>query len=109
MTKTIMSASSDTRQKSPYYGAMQKLIDSLFEEQNADALSAEEIAERILHPTKVRRLDVIIAAESLDLPDELLEIVNLLPPGLFSRQRLCDQLNSAICGHAWGQRYGTVE
>ena len=104
-----MSSSSDIRQRSPYYGALQKLVDSLFAEENADALSAEEIAERILHPTKVRRLDVIICAESLDLPDELIEIVNLLPPGLFSRQRLCDQLNSAIGGHAWGQRYGTVE
>ena len=67
-----MSSSSDIRQRSPYYGALQKLVDSLFAEENADALSAEEIAERILHPTKVRRLDVIICAESLDLPDELI-------------------------------------
>ena len=104
-----MSAASDTRQKSPYYGALQKLVDTLFGEEGADGLSADEIVERILNPVKVRRLDVIIAAESLDLPDELLEIVNLLPPGSFSRQRLCDQLNSSIGGHAWGQRYGTVE
>lgn len=104
-----MSPASDMRQKSPYYGALQKLVDSLFGEEHADALTAEQIAERILHPVKIRRLDVIIAAESLDLPDELMEIVNLLPPGAFTRQRLCDQLNSAIGGHAWGQRYGTVE
>ena len=43
------------------------------------------------------------------LPDELLRIVTLLPPGDYTRQRLCTQLNSAIVGHAWGQVYGTVE
>ena len=104
-----MSSSSNMRTKSPHYGALQKLVDSLFDREDADTLTAEQIAERVLHPAKVRRLDVIIAAESLDLPDELLEIVNLLPPGTFTRHRLCTQLNSAIGGHAWGQRYGTVE
>ena len=44
-----------------------------------------------------------------DLPDDLQEIVSLLPPGSYTRERLCDQLNSAIGGHAWGQGYGTVE
>ena len=44
-----------------------------------------------------------------DLPDDLDEIIALLPPGTYTRQRLCDQLNSAIGGHAWGQVYGTVE
>ncbi|MFR0869733.1 MAG: hypothetical protein ACLSGS_12340 [Adlercreutzia sp.] len=44
-----------------------------------------------------------------DLPEELLRIVTLLPPGDYTRQRLCTQLNSAIAGHAWGQVYGTVE
>ena len=88
---------------------MQELVDSLFEREDHDALTAEQLAERILHPQKVRRLDVIIAAEARELPDELLEIVNLLPPGTYTRRRLCDQLNSSIGGHAGGQRYGTVE
>lgn len=57
----------------------------------------------------VRRLDVVIQAEAADLPDDLMRIVNLIPPGDYTRQRLCDQLNSAITGHAWGQVYGTVE
>ena len=53
--------------------------------------------------------DIVVAAEAADLPDDLAEIVNLLPPGSYTRQRLCDQLNSAIGGHAWGQVYGTVQ
>ncbi len=80
---------------SPAYGALQAIVDELFEGTPRDY--------------EVRRLDVVIAAEASDLPDDLMEIVNLLPPGTFTRLRLCNQLNSAIGGHAWGQVYGTVE
>lgn len=94
-------------EKSDSYGALQKVVDSLFE----DLTEQERIAEQAGTPgaRTVRRLDVIMAAEAVDLPDDLLEIVNLLPPSAFTRRRLCDQLNSAIGGHAWGRKYGTVE
>lgn len=82
-------------QPSPEYGALQAIVDDLFESMPTDF--------------EVRRLDVVMAAESGDLPDDLQEIVRLLPPGAYTRMRLCDQLNSAIVGHAWGQVYGTVE
>ena len=81
-------------ERSPHYGALQDVVDGLF----AD-----------LAVKRVRRLDVEVAAEAADLPDDLLEIVRLLPPGTYTRQRLCDQLNSSIGGHAWGQVYGTVQ
>ena len=80
---------------SPAYGALQAIVDDLFDGMPRDH--------------EVRRLDVVIAAEAGDLPADLLEVVGLLPPGNFTRGRLCDQLNSAINGHAWGQVYGTVE
>ena len=73
-----------------------------------DAPSATGSSVEEEKPFTVRRLDVVIAAETADLPDELMRIVNLLPPGDYTRQRLCDQINSAITGHAWGQVYGTV-
>lgn len=57
----------------------------------------------------VARLDVIIRAEALDLPEELIGIVGLLPPGRYPRQALADQLNSALKGHGWTGRYGTVD
>ena len=82
-------------QPSQDFGALQAIIDELFDE--------------TLDDYEVRRLDVIIAAESNDLPQDLLEVVGLLPPGNYVRSRLCDQLNSIIGGHAWGQVYGTVE
>lgn len=79
--------------RSEHYGQLQRVIDAVF----ADGRKF------------VRRLDVVVVAESFDLPDDLNEIIGLLPPSTFTRQRLCDQLNSAIGGHAWGQVYGTVE
>lgn len=91
-----MSGSASNTHRSEYYGDLQKVVDGLF----AGADSSRYT---------VRRLDAVLAAEAADLPDELLEVVELLPPGNYTRQRLCDQLNSSIGGHAWGQVYGTVE
>jgi hypothetical protein len=58
---------------------------------------------------RVTRLDAVVRAEAIDLPDDLLGIVELLPPGSYTRQRLCDQLNSALKGHGWTGMCGTVD
>ncbi|MGB4593383.1 MAG: hypothetical protein WBI63_06370 [Coriobacteriia bacterium] len=55
------------------------------------------------------RLDVIVRAELADLHQDVLDIVNLLPPGTYTREKLCDQLNSAITAHGWGRTLGTFE
>ncbi|WP_370514642.1 hypothetical protein [Adlercreutzia sp. ZJ138] len=81
------------QERSPFYGVLQDFVDSLFEG-DCDAV--------------LRRLDVVVAAESAELPADLLEVVELLPPGSYTRQRLCGQLNSAIGAHAWSRTYGTV-
>lgn len=80
--------------RSPYYGALQDIVDDLYGDASIET---------------VRRLDVIMAAEASDLPEDLMEVIKLLPPGNYTRQRLCDQMNSSVGGHAWGQVYGTVE
>lgn len=72
--------------------ALQRFFDSLF----ADSAS-------------ISRLDVILRAESYDLGDELSSLFELLPPGVYTRGKLADQLNSAIVGHGWSREYGTVE
>ena len=74
------------------FGDLQRLVDSHF-----------RASER------VNRLDLIIQAEAHDLHEDLIEIVKLLPPGTYTRSRLCDQLNSALAAHGWGRVYGTVE
>ena len=71
---------------------MQRMLDTLYSQQRV-----------------VSRLDVLVQAEVMDLPEEIMGIIALLPPGRYKRQRLCDQLNSAIVGHGWGSRLGTVE
>ena len=78
--------------RSEEFGELQRLVDGLFTGR-----------------TVVNRLDLVVQAEILDLSPDLLEIVNLLPPGAYERQRLCDQLNSALAAHGWGSVYGTVE
>lgn len=61
------------------FGDLQRLVDGLFYDRHA-----------------IDRLDLIVQAEILDLAPDLMEIVNLLPPGYYDRQSLCDQLNSAL-------------
>ncbi|MBY4797497.1 hypothetical protein K6V98_03885 [Collinsella sp. AGMB00827] len=74
------------------FGELQNLVDGLF--QNAKT---------------VERIDLVVQAEILDLTDDLMEIVTLIPPGTYERARLCDQINSALAAHGWGGTYGTVE
>jgi len=58
---------------------------------------------------RVSRLDVLMRAQTYDLPEVLVEIVNNLPPVNYTRHRLADQINSAIVGHGLSRQYGTVE
>lgn len=79
-------------ERSEDYGALQKVVDALY-----------------AHAHTVSRLDVVLGAEAADLPRDLMEVVELLPPGTYTRERLCTQLNSSIGGHGWGYVYGTVK
>lgn len=74
------------------YGDLQRLIDGLF-----------------IGRQTIDRLDLIVQAEILDLSPDLVEIVNLVPPGTYDRPHLCDQINSALAAHGWGATHGTVE
>ncbi|MDO4436334.1 MAG: hypothetical protein Q4B77_00025 [Coriobacteriaceae bacterium] len=74
------------------FGDLQRLVDGLF--------TGRETIER---------LDLIVQAEIMDLAPDLIEIVTLVPPGTYDRQRLCDQINSALAAHGWAATYGTVE
>ncbi len=71
---------------------LQRYVDSLFRDRK-----------------RVDRLDVVLRAEVFDLPEELIGIVNNLPPEHYTRQRLCNQFNSALKGHGWNQFFGTVD
>lgn len=79
------------REKSPQYGVLQEFVDSLY-----------------FQTEMLSRLDIILAAEAFGLHDDLQEIISLLPPGSYSRVRLCGQLNSSLSSHGWGYVYGSV-
>lgn len=55
----------------------------------------------------ITQLDAVMRAEVFDLPADVMDIVRTLPPGRYSRMRLCDQLNSAIVGRGLSRRFGT--
>ena len=74
------------------FGDLQRLVEGLFVSRKT-----------------IDHLDLIVQAEIVDLTPDLMEIDNLLPPGVYDRQALCDQLNSALAPHGWGAVYGTVE
>ena len=78
------------------HGELQRLVDSVFPPGASSAATAS-------------RLDVELRAEILDLAAELMEVVGALPPRAYTRQRLCDQLNSILTARGWGNVYGTVE
>ncbi len=78
--------------KSEHYGELQNLIDELFESRNT-----------------LTSMELLVNAEIRDLHPDLIEICQIVPPGTYSRQALCDQMNSAIAGHGWGGVYGTVD
>lgn len=71
----------------------------------------QRFLDNLFRDTKrVSRLDVIIRAETLDLGDDLMPLIENLPnTRTYTRHHLADQLNSAIVGHGWSRRYGTVE
>jgi len=79
-------------QRSEHYGELQVIVDKLFRDKKS-----------------ATALEALVLAESYDLPADLIEVVELMPPGTYTRQRFCGQLNSIINGHAWGLVYGTVE
>lgn len=79
------------REKSPDYGALQEFIDRLFDGRE-----------------DYMRLEVVLEGEAYGLNGELMEVLNLLPPGLYTRDRLCGQINSSLSSHGWGYVYGAV-
>ena len=79
------------REKSPDYGVLQEFIDRLFDGRE-----------------DYMRLEVVLEGEAYGLNGELMEVLNLLPPGLYTRDRLCGQINSSLSSYGWGYVYGAV-
>ncbi|MDO8879232.1 MAG: hypothetical protein Q7W44_00265 [Coriobacteriia bacterium] len=57
----------------------------------------------------VDQIDAIVRAETFDLPAAMMEIIDGMPPGRYTRTSLCDQLNSAIVGRGLSRSLGTYE
>lgn len=79
------------REKSADYGVLQEFVERLYAQGD-----------------EFMRLEVVLEAEAFGLNKELQEIVELLPPGVYSRDKLCSQINSSLSSHGWGYVYGAV-
>lgn len=77
-------------------GELQRLVNAVF----APGISSRATCSK---------LDVVARAEIFDLGEELREVVEALPSRTYTRQHLCDQLNSILVAHGWTSRYDTVE
>ena len=88
--------------RSEYYGALQDVVDALFAQTAMTPLSPRPSAPRFAG------LDGWWLPRRQDLPDELLRIVTLLPPGDYTRQRLhpAEQRHRRIRRLGPGLRYG---
>lgn len=80
-------------QKSEDFGVLQEFVNGLF--------ASDPLLE-------YSRLEIILEAEAFGLNEDLREVVNLLPPIIFTRDKLCSQLNSSLSSHGWGYLYGAV-
>lgn len=74
-------------------GELQRLVDEVFARKPSGQVTKLEVVER---------------AEIDDLPDDLREVIDLLPSATYRRRSLCDQLNSIITAHGWALDVGTV-
>lgn len=72
-------------------GELQRLVDALYQ-----------------GASRAEALQLVAQAEIYDVDEGVLEIVNLLPGGTYTRTQMADQLNSIITAHGWGTLYGTV-
>lgn len=74
------------------YGVLQELLETVFRKK-----------------TRVERMDLLTQAEAHDVSADIMEVVELMPSGSYTRREMADQMNSIITAHGWGLRYGTVE
>ena len=91
---------------------LQDVVDALFgdagEEEDLGDLSPREYRERLTAGPSFTRFEVVSAADTLGLPAELMDVVETLAPGSYTRIRLCINLNSILAARAMTREYGTV-
>ncbi len=74
------------------FGVLQELVDATFRRDGTAS-----------------NMDLLMQAQTHDVGDDIMEVVELMPPGRYSRDQMCDQMNSIVTAHGWGLTYGTVE
>lgn len=91
---------------------LQDVVDKLFgdaeEERDLGELSPKEYKELLRTGPTYTRFEVVSAADTIGLPSELMDVVEALAPGNYTRIRLCINLNTIMSARDLTFRYGTV-
>lgn len=92
---------------------LQDVVDSLFgpaeEQPDLGDLSPEEVKEALRTGPSYTRLEIVNAADTVGLPGELMDVVETLAPGEYTRVRLCINLNTILSARSLTFEYGTVD
>lgn len=91
---------------------LQDVVDKLFgeaaEEQDLGDLSPKDYRELLHTGPSFTRFEVVSAADTVGLPSELMDAVEALAPGDYTRIRLCINLNTILSARDLTFEYGTV-
>lgn len=92
---------------------LQDVVDALFGEdaleQDLGSLSPKEYRELLHTGISFTRFEVVSRADTLGLPTELMDVVEALAPGSYTRIRLCVNLNTILSARDLTFEYGTVQ
>ena len=92
---------------------LQDVVDSLFgdgeNQPDLGDLSPDEVKEALRTGPGFTRLEIIGAADAVGLPGELMDVVETLAPGEYTRVRLCINLNTILSARDLTFEYGTVQ
>lgn len=92
---------------------LQEVVDALFgpagDEPDYGAMSPKEYRQALREGPSFSRLEVIGAADTVGLPSELMDVVETLAPGEYTRVRLCINLNTILSARDLTFTYGTVD
>ena len=91
---------------------LQAVVNTLFGEPPAaeeeDLSSKKDLAIALTVGPTVSRFEAVMAAETACLSSELQDVVEALPPGEYTRVKLCINLNSIIASRGLSRTCGLV-
>lgn len=92
---------------------LQEVVDALFGKAEGEidfgSMSPKEYRAFLAAGPTASRFEVVTKADTMGLPSELMDAVESLAPGEYTRVRLCINLNTILSARDLTFEYGTVK